>query len=97
MFFLDQSFILVYYVSFICENNRVPVARDGQIELASRLHMNIKVVGRSSSVDGACFALPFSRDDLDLNFVLIENFYFVAGKFLVCWGIHLVCASEIDP
>jgi hypothetical protein len=59
--------------------------------------MHIEVVCGSPSIYRPCFTLPLSGYDLHVNFILMENFYFVLGELLVDGVVHLVLLSEVDP
>lgn len=95
--FLDQSFALIKQFSFINENYRVPMTRNRQIKLASRVYVHIKVVGRSPCVNGTCFSLPFAWYYLYLNFVFVKYLNFVTGKLLIGRRFHFICTFQVDP
>lgn len=59
--------------------------------------MHVKVIGGSPRVDRSGLAFPLARDYLYFYLISLEDFYLVAGVFLVGRLYHLVLALQVDP
>lgn len=90
-------FILISYWPFKHKNDCVPGAWNWQFENSSRQHINIEVIRRSSCINWTSFSLPFARNYLNLDFVLLEDFNLIVRVLLICWRNHLILTLQIDP
>lgn len=61
------------------------------------MDIDIEKVRGSSCEDGTCLSLPLARNDLDLDFVLTEDLYFIICVFLIGRFNKFILALQIDP
>lgn len=89
----DCCFILVEDGAFVDKNDRVPIARDGQVKGPSREYIDVEIIRGGPCIYWPCLPLPLASNNLHFHFVLIVDFDFICSKLLIGWRIEFILLS----